>query len=225
MESLMVTRMGLWAGVCAILLCGCRNELDKGEICLRQGDWVRAVAFYEQAVDHDPADGEARSGLARALLQKAQSLALDQRDSAHHWDAAAKEMEIAIQEVPDSLLSQALYETRLQAARKWANAGDTTVALHRLAELREAYPRRTEARNAEAILSVQRGDWAKATDLFLENVAIDSNNVTAQFNLGLLLWKQGRTPQAASFFLHAARIAPRDPEIQYWLEKVTEEMP
>lgn len=201
------------------LLGGCDSSLRKGTICLEQGDWERAVRFFAEAVDRDPADLEARRGLGKALLQKSQALEADRLDRAQDWDAAVRELSIAMAGQDDSVLGSALYQARLQAARAMARAGDTATALVRLEGLSKAWPERTPARNLEAVLRFRRGEFEKALGLFQENVRLDSTDVSASFNLGLLCLHTGRSAQATEHLLKAARLAPKDPEILYWLGK------
>lgn len=179
------------------------------------------MRFYGQVVDEDPSDLEARLGLGKALLQKAQSLAADRHDKALDWDAAVRELSLATSGRNDTGTAAALYQGRLRAARAWAREGDTATALTRLEDLRKASPERTGARNSEAILRFRRGEYAKATELFQENFALDSSDVSASYNLGLLYWHQGRPDLAAQFLLKAARRSPLDAEILYWLGKVS----
>lgn len=204
----------------AVVLVGCERSLEKGRICLEQGDWERACRFYAQAVDRDPSDLEARRGLGKALLQKSQALEADKLDRAADWDAAVRELSIAMAGQDDSILTGALYQARLQAARAMARAGDTGTALVRLEGLSRAWPAKSSARNFEAVLRFRRGEYEKALVLFQENVRLDSNDVSACFNLGLLSMHTGRSAQATEYLLRAARLAPEDPEILYWLGKV-----
>ncbi|MEN9355071.1 MAG: hypothetical protein RL318_2396 [Fibrobacterota bacterium] len=218
----MVTpREGMLALLLAFVLAGCDDLKERGRINLELGDWNRAERCFAQAVDEDPDDLEARLGLGKALLQKAQGLAADHRDKAADWDLAVRELSVATASKSDSEVSEALYQARVRAARSWAREGDTSVALGRLEGLRLASPEQTGARNIEAILRFRRGEYEKATALFEENHSIDSSDVSACYNLGLLYWHQGKLDRSALYLLKAARLAPQDAEIIYWLGKVS----
>lgn len=217
MEPIVVRALGCL--VVLSLLVGCERLQEKGRICLEQGDWERACRFYGEAVDRDPSDLEARLGLGKALLQKSQALEADHRDKTGDWDAAVKELTIATAMRQDTGVASALYMARLQAAHALARDGDTAATLGRLEDLVKAWPGRTAARNFEAVLRYRRGEYEKALGLFQENVRLDSGDVSAAFNLGLLCLHTGRPALATDYLLKAARLSPKDPEILYWLGK------
>lgn len=209
----------------AAFLAGCGDRaqedlLRRGAASLAQGDAERAVRFYGEAVDRRPDDGAARSGLGRALFQR---VALAEEDGAVEpaaWAVVARELDRAVAFAADTELVSARHQAHLRWAAGLARTGDTIRALARLEDLVRQAPRRTEARNRLAILLHRRGEPERAEELFLRNAALDSLDPTPWLNLGMLEWSRGRTMIASEHILKASRLAPHDPEILWWVERV-----
>lgn len=201
-----------------LLLCGCRRDRESAAMrCLELGDWPRAQKLFSQILDDDPADPAARVGMARALVQRAESQALSQRDEPSAWEDAVRELEIAQGFSSDTTLRSSWSRANYLWARSLVQKGDTAAALGRLKELLRTDPRQLPARNLAGILEYRGNHPRMARELFLQNVAIDSTDVPSLYNLGLLEWQEGDISQAHQWWLRALKVDPHDENSLWWL--------
>jgi len=204
-------------------LTGCiRSDLRKAERCLALGDADRARGLFSSVLDQSPDDRRARRGLGLTMLALARQKSDDGDDRPANWGAAVREMERA-DTTSDSALRENLLDGRVRWARSLATHGDTLRAEEILEVLVVAAPNRTGPRRSLAILLARMGSGERAEELFLQNSVLDSTDVDTWFNLGLLAWSGGRRQEAAIHFLRAQKLAPSDPEIQWWASKATNE--
>jgi len=200
------------------LFAACSGPRDKAEAALAAGDGERAVRFYAQALDDDPTDSVLRRGLGEAQLVLARARAEDGEDKPSDWSRAARELERSAE--LDSSCRILLEESRLGMARSLLRAGDSDRAIRKLESILQARPKATRSRNLLAIVVDRRGDPERAAELFLQNTAIDTADVDAFFNLALVEWNLGRKLVAIDHIVKASRLAPKDPEILWWLERM-----
>lgn len=214
----LVSRNLTWiAFAAAIALAGCSDPRTIADDALSMGDGERAARFYAQAIDHDPTDSVLRRGLGEAELLVARSRAEDGEDKPADWSRAVREFERSVQ---DTSCRSLLEEARFGLAKSLLRTGDTDRAVHKLEAVLEARPKAVRARNLLAIVVERRGDPDRAAELFLQNTAIDSSDVDAFFNLALVEWNLGRKLVAIDHIVKASTLAPKDPEILWWLERM-----
>lgn len=202
----------------AALLAACSDPRGKGEDALAMGDGERAAKFLSQALDRDPSDSVLRRQLGEANLLVARSRAEDGEDKPQDWSRAVREFERAPRS--DTSYRPLLEESRLGQARSLLRAGDSDRAEHKLEAILERRPRATRVRNLLAIVVDRRGDPDRAAELFLQNAAIDTTDVDAFFNLALVEWNRGRKLVAIDHIVKASRLAPKDPEILWWMDRM-----
>jgi len=200
-----------------VLLAGCTDPRDKADAALLAGDGERAVRFYAQVLDDDPTDSVARRSLGEAQLLVARARSEDGEDKPSDWSNAVRELE---RSSSDSSCRALLEEARFGAARALLRSGDTDRAVRKLEAVLVAQPKSTRSRNLLAIVVDRRGDPERAAELFLQNTVIDSTEVDAYFNLALVEWNLGRKLVAIDHIVKASRLAPKDPEIIWWLERM-----
>ncbi len=199
------------------MLVACSQPRQQAQDALAMGDGERAARFYAVALDRDPLDSSLRRGLGEANLLVARSRAEDGEDKPSDWSKAVREFEKAPQ---DSACQALAEEARFGQARSLLHAQDSDRAVKNLESILEKRPKATPARNLLAILVDRRGDPDRAAELFLQNTAIDSTDVDAFFNLALVEWTRGRKLVAIDHIVKASRLAPKDPEILWWLDRM-----
>lgn len=204
-------------GIC-FLLGACSGPRDRGEDALAMGDGERAAKFLSQALDRDPSDSVLRRQLGEANLLVARSRAEDGEDKPQDWSRAVREFQRAPKS--DTSYHDLLEESRLGLARSLLRTGDSDRAERKLEAILEHRPRATRVRNLLAIVVDRRGDPDRAAELFLQNAAIDTADVDAFFNLALVEWNRGRKLVAIDHIVKASRLAPKDPEILWWMERM-----
>ena len=216
----LVSRKSSWLLLLvAGLLTACSGPREKAEEALGMGDGERAARFYAQAIDQNPSDSTLRRGLAEASLLVARARAEDGEDKPSDWSRAVREFERS--SPSDTSCHSLLEEARFGWARGLLRSGDSDRAVRKLEAILENRPGAIRVRNLLAIVVDRRGDPDRAAELFLQNTAIDSLDVDAFFNLALVEWNRGRKLVAIDHLVRASRLAPKDPEILWWLERMT----
>lgn len=211
-------RLALLLALLPLLLTSCRSDREKSAArCLELGDWPRAQKLFAQLLDEDPADVQARTGMARALVQRASALSVTDRDEPGAWEDAVRELEIAQGFAPDTSLHRAWIQASYLWARSLTAHGDTVAALGRLKELLRTEPRHLVARNLAGILEFKRSHPRTARELFLQNIAFDSTDAPTLYNLGLLEWQEGEPGRAHGWWLKALKQDPADENTLWWL--------
>jgi tetratricopeptide (TPR) repeat protein len=200
--------------ICAALLAfGCRNRtIEKGEICLRLGDYPMAIAFFTDEVKRNPASFEARLGLGKALLQKG---CADTQDTGA-WKNAIIQLDAAATLSPGDNVAALLSEAYLERAHMLLSAKDSIAALDALSRAIERNNRAIEPINLAGIIYFRMGEAEKAGALFAKAIALDSANAAARFNLGMVYWQAGRYDDARIQWYAALAASPKDRDILYW---------
>jgi Flp pilus assembly protein TadD len=199
---------------CLILLitfAGCRNRnLEKGEICLRLGDYPSAIAFFSEEVKRCPDSYEARLGLGKALVQKACDV-----DTAA-WKSACIQLEAARTLSPTSDIKALLSDVYLERAHQMLSGRDSIAALDALSRAIEFNNHALEPLNLAGIIYFRMGEVDKSEALFRKAVGLDSTSAAAHFNLGMVFWQDKRYKDAHAQWLSALAASPGDKDMLYW---------
>jgi tetratricopeptide (TPR) repeat protein len=199
----------------AIAFSGCDHHLDKGNTCLRLGDYRMAVAFFERELQARPGSYEGRLGLGKAYLQKA----IDQPGDHQAWRRALTNLEAARTISPRGRIDELLSQAWSARARSLLAEADTLRALEALSRAIEYTPDSIEPINLAGIVYFRIGDRAKAEMLFERAAALDSSHATAEFNLGMVQWQRGEIAAAREHWLRALKRSPDDEDILYWFAR------
>jgi tetratricopeptide (TPR) repeat protein len=201
--------------ICVIMLIisGCGNTaIEKGEICLRLGDYPMAAVFFSEEVKRHPESFDARLGLGKALLQQACADASD----TGAWIGAIIQLEAAATLSPGDYIGTLLSEAYLQRAHMLLSEKDSIAALDALSRAIERNNRAVESINLAGIIYFRMGETDKAEALFAKATGIDSTNPAGRFNLGMVYWQAGRYEDARTQWYAALAASPRDKDIVYW---------
>jgi tetratricopeptide (TPR) repeat protein len=200
--------------LCAVMvLSGCRNSaLEKGEICLKLGDYPMAIAFFSEEVKRHPGSVEARLGLGKGLLQQG----CDNASDSLSWKYAIIQLEAAATLSPQDNIGALLSEAYLDRAHTLLAAGDSIAALDALSRAIERNNRAIESVNLAGIIYFRMGETDRAEALFVKAIGLDSANAAAHFNLGMVYWNLGRYGDAHGQWYAALASSPKDKDILYW---------
>lgn len=193
--------------------------MQRANDALAMGDGARAARDFALALDDDPSDTALRRGLGEALVLVAREKAKDGEDLPADWSKASRELQRGGK---DSTMEPLLAEAGLAWAKAMLRHGDTSLAVAGLEARLKSAPRSHRERNLLAIVMDRQGERDRAAELFLENARQDSSDIDSWFNLALVDWARGRRIQAAEHLLQAAKRSPDDPEILYWLGKMSD---
>jgi Flp pilus assembly protein TadD len=205
----------------ALLLPGCKSRvLEKGEICLRLGDYHMAIEFFSEEVQRNPSSFEARFGLGKALLQQG---CADASDTAA-WKNAIVQLEAAATLSPQDDIIAILSEAYLQRAHMLLSAQDSVSALDALSRAIERNNRAIEPINLAGVIYFRMGETDMAETLFTKAIALDSASAPARFNLGMVHWQAGRFADAHGQWYAALAASPKDKDILYWFARAEKKM-
>jgi tetratricopeptide (TPR) repeat protein len=196
-----------------LVLSGCKSrDVEKGEICLKLGDYPLAIALFSEEVKRHPDSYEARFGLGKALLQQACASASDTGS----WKNAIIQLQAAATLSPLDNIRPLLSEAYLKRAHMLLSAGDSIDALDALSRAIECDTRAIEPINLAGIIYFRMGETDKAEALFAKAIGLDSTNAAARFNLGMVYWQTGRFGEAHGQWYAALAASPGDKDILYW---------
>jgi tetratricopeptide (TPR) repeat protein len=206
-------RLTLFLPWVALLLLGCGNRtVEKGEICLRLGDYPMAIAFFSEEVRRHPESFDARLGLGKALLQQGCANASD----TFAWKDAIIQLEAASTLSPRDNVAALLSEAYLQRAHVLLSAKDSIGALDALSRAIERNNRAIEPINLAGIIYFRMGETDRAQALFAKAIELDSASPAGRFNLGMVYWQAGRIDDARGQWFAALAASPKDKDIVYW---------
>jgi tetratricopeptide (TPR) repeat protein len=197
--------------VLLITVSGCQNRnLEKGEICLRLGDYPSAIVFFSDEVKRHPDSYEARLGLGKALLQKA----CDADTAA--WKSACIQLEAARTLSPESDIKELLSDVYLERAHQLLSCRDSIAAPDARTRALEINNPALEPLNLAGIIYFRMGEVDKSEALFRKAVGLDSASAAAHFNLGMVFWQGGKYRDAHAQWLNALAASPGDKDMLYW---------
>jgi tetratricopeptide (TPR) repeat protein len=194
-----------------LISCG-RGRIEKGNICLRLGDYSMAIEFFTEELQRNPGSYHARLGLGKAYIQKAVALS----DDSLMWDRALTNLEAARTVQPTEHIEKLLADAWAQRARIHLDNTDTLAALTALTRSIEYDHTATEPINLAGIIYFHLGDIDKAQILFEKAVALDSLQAAGYFNLGMVHWHRKEYEAAHEKWLTALNYSPEDEDIIYW---------
>lgn len=211
----MVARIVFFMIMALIFSCSDKN-MEKGLICLRQGDSYRAIHFLEKAVVEDPENLVVRKALGQAYQQEITNTYRETRDTLALWQKMLSEYKIVYSQ-GDSSVSASLHSSWLKWCEYLLNHQDTSLAELQMDELIEWFPKSHEAMNSAALLFYHRSQWDKAEKLWIKAMTIDTTSITAPFNLGMSFWMRGDPRKALEHWVTAFERNPLDTNVISWM--------
>lgn len=161
-----------------------------GDAWRDSGDAAKAVAAYEEAVQHAPHSALMLRGLGVELRESGQ------------WQRAAEVLNRAIQAAPEE--PRGWYEMGLLAAEQHHHA-DAIAAFEKAIALDPELP---EAYNSLGSELADMGDFARAETAFRTSLQMQPDSADAQANLATLLATKGALAEAEFHYRKALRDKP-----------------
>jgi tetratricopeptide (TPR) repeat protein len=189
-----------------------QNSIEKGELSLRLGDYSMAIRFFEDVLNRNPENFDARLGLGKALIQQA---------SAKHnddliWSKALTNLEAARSIKPKSEIEPLLCDAWIIHSQILLKNKDTLAALTSLSHAIDLNPSAVEALNSAGIIYFRLGELGKANLLFNRALVADTTRPFTHFNIGMILWSIQDYEGANGAWFKAVQLAPDDKDIVYW---------
>ena len=207
----------LFAIFVAAVLCACNgNDLKRGDEALRIGDYDRAVANFSKVLDAEPANRDARYGLAIAYYAIAEDKERLKESTLALWERSVREFKI-LSVVDSSEKSKPMYSTALfylARAMLAENAQANVMAL--LDQSIQLDPENYFSYNLKALIMAGHGDTDGAKKIYAYIVTKEPKFASAYVNLGNLYWNAHDYESAWDIWSMGRDALPQDAVLAKW---------
>lgn len=204
----------------AFLLMSCvKDDIRRGNDALRIGDYDRAIANFSKALDSDPANRDARYGLALSYYAEAEDAERLKDSSFARWNRTAREFKI-LSALDSSGSIDANYSTCLfYLARATLNHDASANVLPLLNKSIQLDSLNFFSHNLKGLILAQSGnveDVNNAKNIFIHIVTREPQFVSAYINLGNIYWDEGDVESAWDTWSAGLQKAPTNKSLIYW---------
>lgn len=198
-----------------------KDDVKRGNAALRIGDYERAIANFSKALDSDPANRDARYGLALSYNAQAEDAERLKDSSFVRWSRAAREFKI-LSSLDSSGSIDANYSTCLfYLARATLNHDASANVLPLLDKSIGLDSLNYFSYNLKGLILAQSsapGDLNIAKNIFIHIVTREPGFVSAYINLGNIYWDEGDVESAWDTWSAGLQKAPTNRSLIYWTQ-------
>jgi tetratricopeptide (TPR) repeat protein len=207
----------LFAMLVATVLCACSgSDLARGDEALRIGDYDRAVANFSKVLDAEPANRDARYGLAIAYYAIAEDKERLKERTLALWERTAREFKI-LSVVDSSEKSKPMYSTSLfYLARAMLAENAQTKVMSLLDQSIQLDPENYFSYNLKALILAGQGDTDGAKKIYAYIVTKEPKFASAYVNLGNLYWNAHDYESAWDIWSMGHEALPQDAVLAKW---------
>ena len=206
-----------FAIVVAAVLCACNgNDLSRGDEALRIGDYDRAVTNFTKVLDMEPANRDARYGLAIAYYAIAEDKERLRESTLAYWERTVREFKI-LSVVDSSEKSNPMYSTALfYLARAMLAENAQAKVLALLDKSIQLDPENYFSYNLKALILAGQGDVDEAKKIYAYIVTKEPKFASAYVNLGNLYWNVHDYESAWDIWSMGHEALPQDAVLAKW---------
>ena len=198
-----------------------KDDIKRGNDALRIGDYERAIANFSKALDVEPANRDARYGLALSYYAVAEQTDRFKDSSFVRWSRAAREFKI-LYGLDSSGKIDANYSTCLfYLARATLNYDASANVLPLLDKSIGLDSLNYFSYNLKGLILAQSsapGDLNIAKNIFIHIVTREPGFVSAYINLGNIYWDDGDVEAAWDTWSAGLQKAPTNRSLIYWTQ-------
>jgi len=207
----------LFAMLVATVIVACNgNDMNRGDEALRIGDYKRAVKNFSKVLDVEPANRDARYGLAIAYYAIAEDKELIKENTLPLWERTVREFKI-LSAVDSSEKIKPLYSTSLfYLARAMLSANDHAKVLSLLDKSIQLDPENYFSYNLKALILGGQGEIEEAKKIYAYIVTREPKFASAYVNLGNLYWNAHDYESAWDIWSMGHEALPQDPVLTKW---------
>ncbi len=202
-----------------LLLCFCAvacvdDDVDRGNVALRIGDYERAISNFSKALDKDPGLRDARYGLALAYYAIAEYHEQMKEPTLKLWERTVHEFKI-LSNVDTSGSINKTYSTGLFYLARASLSQETNVIpiLDRSIQLDSS---NYFSLNLKGLLLDKLGRHEEARKNFIYIVAKEPKFASAYVNLGNMYWDEGDVESAWDIWSMGHMALPEDKVLAHW---------
>lgn len=204
------------------LLMSCVNDdIKRGNDALRIGDYERAIANFSKALDVEPANRDARYGLALSYYAEAEQADRINDSSFVRWSRAAREFKI-LYGLDSSGSIDANYSTCLfYLARATLNQDASANVLPLLDKSISLDSLNYFSYNLKGLILARSsvpGNLNSAKNIFIHIVTREPGFISAYINLGNIYWEEGDVESAWDTWSAGLQKAPTNSSLIYWTQ-------
>ena len=212
-------QLGRLIAVLAIAVCFCacvEDDVKRGNEALRIGDYDRAVLNFSKALDVQPADRDARYGLALAYYAIAEDKERLKGSTRDLWERAVKEFRI-LSNVDSSGRIDAAYSTGLFYLARATLAEDSrTNVLPLLDHSILLDTANYFSYNLKALILANQGRVEEAKKIYVYIVTKEPKFTSAYLNLGNIYWEEHDVESAWDIWSMGHEALPKDAALARW---------
>ena len=207
----------LFAILVATVLCACNgNDLSRGDESLRIGDYDRAVTNFSKVLDVEPANRDARYGLAIAYYAIAEDRERLKESTLAFWERTVREFKI-LSVVDTSDKAKPMYSTALfYLARATLVENAQAKVLPLLDKSIQLDPENYFSYNLKALILAGQGDVDEAKKIYAYIVTKEPKFASAYVNLGNLYWNVHDYESAWDIWSMGREALPQDAVLAKW---------
>ncbi len=203
-------------------LMSCVNDdIKRGNDALRIGDYERAITNFSKALDVEPANRDARYGLALSFYAEAEQADRFNDSSFVRWSRAAREFKI-LYGLDSSGSIDANYSTCLfYLARATLGHDASANVLPLLNKSIDLDSLNYFSYNLKGLIlsrSNVPGDQNSAKNIFIHIVTREPGFISAYINLGNIYWEEGDVESAWDTWSAGLQKAPTNSSLIYWTQ-------
>jgi len=198
------------------------DDIERGNQALTIGDYPRAISNFSKALDQEPANRDARYGLALAYYAVAEQQEHLRVPTFELWQKASHEFEI-LSRVDNTGKIDANYSTCLfYLARATISQNSKANVLPMLDKSIQLDSLNYFSYNLKALILGESGHADEAKKMFVYIVTREPKFASAYVNLGNLYWDEGDVASAWDIWSMGLEAIPGDRTLTYWT-KVAED--
>lgn len=207
----------LFAMLVAVFVCSCNeNDMNRGDEALRIGDYDRAVTNFSKVLDAEPANRDARYGLAIAYYAIAEDRERLKQSTLALWDRTVREFRI-LSAVDTSEKVKPMYSTALfYLARAMLPENEPAKVLSLLNQSIQLDPENYFSYNLKALILGGQGDVDGAKQIYAYIVTKNPKFASAYVNLGNLYWNNHDYESAWDIWSMGHEALPQDQVLAKW---------
>ena len=207
----------LFAILFATVLCACNgNDMNRGDEALRIGDYKRAAKNFSRVLDKDPANRDARYGLAIAYYAIAEDKERLRVSTLAFWERTVREFKI-LSVVDTSEKSKPMYSTSLfYLARAMLAENAQAKVLPLLDQSIKLDPENYFSYNLKALILAGQGNTEEAKKIYAYIVTREPKFASAYVNLGNLYWNAHDYESAWDIWSMGHEALPQDAVLAKW---------
>lgn len=218
-QTLLFRRIALWAAVLftAFALCACVEDyVNRGNEALRIGDYDRAISNFSKALDEQPANRDARYGLALSYFAVAEGREHLKSVTTEMWERTVDEFRILSKVDTTDRIAPAYSTSLFYLARATLMKNGRANVISLLDQSIQLDSTNYFSHNLKAIVLGNRGRTEEAKKIFVFIVTKEPKFASAYLNLGNLYWAEGDVESAWDIWSMGHEAVPGDAELARW---------